>query len=405
MRCYTKTPVPGYPCHPDGFGMDIRIFAHSWLSDWNHGNAHFLRGLAAALMQRGHQVRAYEGIDGPWGGWSLSQLWAEPRGPRAVRQAQAAFPTLDVGLYALDGHGGHGAETPPVVAACGCRWIRDWSAELRGAEVVIVHEWNPPELWALLLEQRRRHRFRLLLHDTHHRALSQPEELLRLPIREMDGVLAFGERLRRVYERWGARRTYTLHEAADTVHFHPRPATERQVTDDLVWIGNWGDGERTPALEEFLLAPARGLRARAYGVRYPASARRRLASAGIAYGGYLPNLDAPAVYAAARLSVHIPRRPYAAGLAGIPTIRVFEALACGVALLCAPWQDEEGLFTPGEDFLILHGKEEMAAACKQLLRHPEQRNRLGRRGRATVLARHTCAHRATELEAICQDLD
>lgn len=387
--------------------MDIRIFAHSWLSDWNHGNAHFLRGWAAALLQRGHLVRAYEGIDGPWGGWSLSHLWAEPHGPRSVRKAQTAFPALDVGFYALNGAG---AEELPVVAACGCRWIRDWSAELRGAEVVIVHEWNPPELWTLLLEQRRRHGFRLLLHDTHHRALSQPEELLRLPIRELDGVLAFGEGLRQMYERWGAQRSYTLHEAADTEHFHPDPPAPgtpagQHRQDDLVWIGNWGDDERTQALQEYLLAPARGLRVRAYGVRYPVRAQRQLAAAGIAYGGYLPNLEAPAVYAAARLSVHIPRHPYRDGLTGIPTIRVFEALACGVALLCAPWQDEEGLFTPGEDFLILQGKEAMVAACKQLLRHPEQRNRLGQQGRATVLARHTCAHRARELEAICQDLD
>ena len=44
------------------------------------------------------------------------------------------------------------------------------------------------------------------------------------------------------------------------------------------------------------------------------------------------------------MTVHVPRRPYVDALPGIPTIRVFEALACGIPLVSAPWRDEEGLF-------------------------------------------------------------
>jgi spore maturation protein CgeB len=381
--------------------MDIRLFAHSWLSDWNHGNAHFLRGWAGALVGRGHRVRCYEAIDSPWGGWSLAQLWREPGGAASIARMRAAYPELEVRMYALDGL----RREAPVVAATGSGWVEDWERELRGAELVIAHEWNPLTLFTLLLAQRRRHGFRLLLHDTHHRALSQPEALGRLPIRELDGVLAFGESLRRVYERWGARRSYTLHEAADTARFRPLPPPGDGDGDDLVWIGNWGDGERTAELEEFFLTPAAGWRSRAYGVRYPAEARERLRACGIAYGGYLANLAAPAAYAAARLSVHVPRRPYAGGLSGIPTIRVFEALACGAALISAPWEDAEALFTAGSDYLIADNGVRMEALGKQLLDHPEQRKRLGEHGRATIVARHSCAHRARELEAICHDLD
>ena len=58
------------------------------------------------------------------------------------------------------------------------------------------------------------------------------------------------------------------------------------------------------------------------------------------------------------VTVHIPRQPYVQALPGIPTIRPFEALACGIPLICSPWQDVEGLFTPGTDFLIArHGRE------------------------------------------------
>ena len=66
---------------------------------------------------------------------------------------------------------------------------------------------------------------------------------------------------------------------------------------------------------------ALGLKARVYGVRYPAKALDELAAAGIEYGGWLANYRVPEVFARYRVTVHIPRRPYARALPGIPTIR------------------------------------------------------------------------------------
>src|SRR5205085_1877246 len=80
-----------------------------------------------------------------------------------------------------------------------------------------------------------------------------------------------------------------------------------------------------------------GLSARVHGVRYPPDARQKLAEAGMEFAGYLPNFWVPEAFAAAAATVHIPRRPYVRMLPGIPTIRVFEALACGIPLVCAPW--------------------------------------------------------------------
>jgi spore maturation protein CgeB len=91
-------------------------------------------------------------------------------------------------------------------------------------------------------------------------------------------------------------------------------------------------------------------------------------------------------------------------LPGIPTIRVFEALACGIPLVCAPWDDFEGLFTPGEDFLLARNGPEMRAHLEAIRRDPILAEALSRNGRATIEARHSCAHRVDELLSICRTL-
>jgi spore maturation protein CgeB len=139
-------------------------------------------------------------------------------------------------------------------------------------------------------------------------------------------------------------------------------------------------------------------------VRYPDAALAALAAARIEYAGYLPNFCVPEAFAAARMTVHVPRRPYARMLPGIPTIRVFEALACGIPLVCAPWDDCEGLFTPGEDYLVARNGAEMQRHLASLRADPALRATLARHGRATVTARHSCSHRVDELLAICTAL-
>src|SRR5699024_5074305 len=105
--------------------------------------------------------------------------------------------------------------------------------------------------------------------------------------------------------------------------------------------GNWGDGERTEELERFLFRPARetGLSLEIHGVRYPDAALATLARYGARYHGWAPNAAAPALFARHMATVHVPRRFYTTLLPGIPTIRVFEALACGIPLVSAPWDD------------------------------------------------------------------
>jgi spore maturation protein CgeB len=139
-------------------------------------------------------------------------------------------------------------------------------------------------------------------------------------------------------------------------------------------------------------------------VRYPAEARALLADAGIEYRGWLPNYDAPAAFARARVTVHVPRRPYAKALPGIPTIRVFEALACGIPLVSAPWDDVENLFTSGADYLVATNGSAMQSQLRELLNDPARARSLAAHGRRTILARHTCAHRVDELLGVARAL-
>ncbi len=367
--------------------LSFRFFAHSWISDWNHGNAHFLRGLTTELVNQGHEVRCYEERDG----WSMRNLAEEgtDAAANALRDFRQAFPALDVRPYTNDAG------------------LKEFLArELRGADVVVIHEWNSPEVVATILSLKQKFGFRALFHDTHHRAYTNPREVLRFPLAEFDGVLAFGDAIRGIYsEAFGVKRVWTFHEAADTAHFFP---TETAKDTDVVWIGNWGDEERTKELHEFLITPASALRDHKFvvhGVRYPDDALGQLAASGVDFRGYLSNLRAPEVYARSRISLHVPRRFYANGLSGVPTIRVFESLAVGSPLVCSPWSDSEGLFRPGQDYICVPDKSSMISELKHLLRNDAARRQLAASGLEAIRARHTCAHRARQLQQICHELE
>jgi spore maturation protein CgeB len=357
------------------------MFCHSLRSDWNHGNAHFLRGVLREFGRRGFSVMGYEPSDA----WSARNL-ADEQGAAALDAWRAAYPELPVTVYEPDRF--------------------DLDAALEGADLVLVHEWNEPGLVARIAAHRRAcGGYLLLFNDTHHRVATDPDAIGAFDLDGFDGVLAFGEVLAEAYRRrgWG-RRVFIWHEAADLTVFRPHPEIARER--DLVWVGNWGDDERTAELSHFLVDPVKalGLSARVHGVRYPAEGRAALSDAGIEFAGYLPNLGVPQAFGAARMTVHIPRRPYSTVLPGIPTIRVFEALACGIPLVCAPWRDSEGLFSPGEDYLVARDGEAMRRHLGALRGDPDFAASLAARGRATVKVRHSCARRFDELLAICRTL-
>jgi spore maturation protein CgeB len=352
--------------------MKCILFYHAFTSCWNNGNAHFLRGIARELQKLGHQVVVYEPADG----WSRLNAIRDG-GAQALAEVTRLFSQIDIIQYHL-----------PL----------DLDEALDGADLVLVHEWNRPELIAEIGARRAQGAsFTLLFHDTHHRAVTAPEELERFDLDGFDGVLAFGKVLQDIYLKLGwANRAFTWHEAADIDLYHPLPNIKRR--QDVVWIGNWGDDERSIELHEYLIEPVSSLSlgGRVHGVRYPETALEAVAAAGMEYAGWLPAHRVPAALARARLTIHVPRGPYARSLSGIPTIRMFEAMACGIPIISAPWDDVEELFAPGT-YLRVRDGEQMKAALSLLLSDIDLAAATADAAYSHVREHHTCHHRALEL--------
>lgn len=283
----------------DTRGMKIVHFTHSLRSCWNHGNAHFQRGLLRELLSAGHEVTIFE----PEAGWSIENLLRD-HGAGSLEPFQRAYPEL------------HSRSFSPNL---------DLSAALRGAHLVIVHEWNDSWLIAAVGRMRKRGApFVLLFHDPHHRAVSDPGVFQNFDLSGFDGVLAFGAALANLYYSSGfGRHALVFHEAADTRHFHPAVAEQQRA--GLVWIGNWGDEERSAELEQFILRPAAklGLPLDIYGVRYSDAAIKLPEFYGARYCDLAANASVPEIYGRYLATIHVPRRFYSSVLPGIPTIRVF----------------------------------------------------------------------------------
>src|SRR5678816_3402321 len=126
--------------------MKVIMFYHSLLSDWNHGNAHFLRGIVTELQKRGHQVQVFE----PENGWSLTNL-KEQHGEEKFQEFKRYYPNLKTNFYRTE--------------------TLDLDKTLQHADLVMVHEWNDHDLVKRIGEHRKNNKYKLLFHDTHHRAL------------------------------------------------------------------------------------------------------------------------------------------------------------------------------------------------------------------------------------------
>lgn len=345
--------------------MRLVVFGLSVSSSWGNGHATLWRGLIAALARRGVSVTFFE-RDVPWYR-NTRDLTAIPSGTLVFYDSfETARPAMERAL----------AEADAAVVTSFCPdgvAASDLVLSARGLK---------------------------LFYD-----LDTPVTLSRLAAGEtlswigpaglagFDLVLSYtgGTALDALRDRLGARKVAPLYGHVDpAVH---RPAAPEPVfSSDLSYIGTYA-ADRQPGLDRLLVEPARRAPDRRFvvaGAQYPADFPW---AANIAFVRHLPPDRHPAFYAASPLTLNVTRAAMAAS-GWCPSGRLFEAAACGTAVLSDPFEGLAAFFTPGEEILVADGPEDTLAA---IARAPDDLRRIGARARERVLAEHTSDHRADEL--------
>lgn len=348
--------------------MKIVIFGLTISSSWGNGHATLWRGLCRALIEAGHRVVFFE-RDVPY---------------YAANRDLYALPGGSLRLY---------AEWAEIAATA--------KAELSDAEVGIATSYCPDALAAT----------RLLLDSP--RALSvfydldTPVTLSRLSagdsvpylgprgLADFDLVLSYtgAGALEALKQRLGARRVAPLYGHVDPAVHRPVPPAP-QYRADLSYLGTYA-ADRQAALEKLFLAPARQRPRQRFligGAQYPAEFPW---SDNIFFVRHMPPAEHPAFFSSSRFTLNVTRRAMAE-MGWCPSGRLFEAAACGTALLSDVWPGLEEFFTPGEELLPVSATEDVVAA---LSLDEATVRRLAAAGRERVLDSHTSRHRAAELIA------
>lgn len=351
--------------------MKLVIFGLTISSSWGNGHATLWRGLCRALAERGHHVVFFEQdrpyyaahrdlFDLPGGGLQLYATWDEVRS-RANRELADADVAI-VTSYCGD-------------AVAATQLILDSNVRLR----VFYDLDTPVTLDALEREE--------------GVAYLGPRALA-----DFDLVLSYtgGRALDQLRERLGAQRVAPLYGSVDpTVHRPVMPQT--RFAADLSYLGTYA-ADRQPALETLFIAPARRLPARRFligGAQYPAEFPW---APNIYFVQHLEPAQHPVFFASSRLTLNITRRAMKA-MGYCPSGRLFEAAACGVALLSDDWEGLDQFFAPQTELLVAQSSDDTLAA----LELPEATLRgIAAAARERVLSEHTATHRVIELERLLE---
>jgi spore maturation protein CgeB len=345
--------------------LDLLVLGLSITSSWGNGHAVTYRGLVSELARRGHRVTFLE-RDLPWYAdnrdlprppWGRTELYRgledlRDRFERAVRDADLVI----VGSYVPQGI---------EVGA----WV---TSVARGRTA--FYDIDTPVTLARLERDACEYLSRDLV-PRYHLYLS----------------FTGGPTLRRIERDFGARAARPLYCGADAGQYRPEP---REPLWDLGYLGTYSE-DRQPALERLLVAPARRWRDGRFVVAGPQYPRDLRWPRNVARMEHLAPPQHVPFYNAQRFTLNVTRRDMVeAGWS--PSVRLFEAAACGTPVVSDAWPGIEAFFAPGREILLAGSAEEALAIVRDT---PESRRaRIGAAARARVLAEHTAAHRARELE-------
>ncbi len=347
--------------------MNIAIFGLAVSSTWGNGHAALWRGLIGALAAQGHAVTFFE-RDVPY--------YAANRDLRALPAPSR------LALYA------EWAEVRP-----------DAARALAAADVGIVTSYCPDATaaTALLLDSRAVLRcFYDLDTPVTLDRLGRGERVDYLPengLADFDLTLSYtgGPALDALRGVLGARRVVPLYGSVDPAQHRPAAPIPRYQAA-LSYIGTYA-ADRQAALERLLVAPAR-VRASARfviaGAQYPQDFPW---SENIWFVRHLPPFEHSAFYSSSRLTLNVTRAAMAR-MGWCPSGRLFEAAACGTAILSDAWDGLDAFFAPGEEILVASGTGDALAALDLT---DAEIARIARRGRERALAEHSAARRAAQM--------
>ncbi len=350
--------------------MKIVIFGLTITSAWGNGHATTFRSLVKALAARGHRVtfvekdvewyRNHRDLTAPgfcevvlYDDWKASE--------RGLLAACADADAVVVGSYFPDA-----IEATRALAGAGCGPLLFYDIDTPVTLAALRAEGGTAYLEAALI-----------------------------PV--YDGYLSFtgGPVLRELEERFGARRAVAFYCSVDAELYRPGPV-RAEFACDLSYLGTYA-ADRQAGLARLLEAPARLLPERRFlvaGALYP---RELVWPGNVARVEHVGPGDHPAFYSSGRFSLNLTRADMvAAGYS--PSVRLFEASACGAALLSDDWVGLDDFLTPGEQILLPRDEHDVADILLNL--GEVERVRIGARARERVLAEHTALHRAVEFEGI-----
>ena len=348
--------------------MKLVVFGLSVSSSWGNGHATLWRGLIRALAQQGHRVVFYE-RDVPY--------YAEHRDLNELADGiLRLYSTWDE-------------------ARAGAR------ADVAGADVSIITSYCPDAIAATELVLASSAGIRVFYDlDTpitleRHRIGKSVPYLPPKGLADFDLVLSYtgGVALHQLKQRLGAKRVAPLYGSVDPQVHYPVPPVDRYRAD-LSYLGTYAE-DRQRALLQLLLEPARRLPQRRFligGAQYPAAFPW---SENIFFVRHLPPSEHSAFYCSSRLTLNVTRIPMAE-MGYCPSGRLFEAAACGAAVLSDSWDGLSDFFEPGSEILVASNTNDVLAALEL---SDQQLARMAGAARDRVLADHTAERRALQLIA------
>ena len=344
--------------------MKLVVLGLSLSSAWGNGHATTYRALLKAFAARGHGVTFLE-RDVPWyrgdhrdlpdPDFCALKLYDDLAGLETHRAEVAAADAVIVGSYVPDG------------VAVG-RW-----AQGAARRPVAFYDIDTPVTLAKL----ERGDFEYL----------SPELIPGYAV-----YLSFtgGPTLERIEREFRSPAARALYCSVDEARYRPLGGEARW---DLSYLGTYSP-DRQPTLERLLLEPARRaphLRFAVAGPQYPADIAW---PANVERFEHVGPADHPAFYAASRWTLNVTRADMiTAGWS--PSVRLFEAGACACPVVSDYWQGLDALFAPGREIVLADDPDAVLAT---LALPATERDATARAFRARVLAGHTAAHRAAELE-------